>query len=273
MSITLVFPVGYKPVLKHGEHDQSSHGAWATGGGEDSTTANNSMPYKLNPKIKPPIEDVGWDDKDFEKGKNLLKEVAASPIAIRVRENSLESIVETGRFKTLEEIGDSRVGTDYFQARQELEIGLWGVPEKDIGPVYGYIDTPKQTGLDNQTRMYGEIKITLKDNVAERATITPGDSANHGFTPVSLADAREGKLTSQQVDMAYRSRAFQTGASSVSAPRAMVYGHSQIDYYEAQIHGGVSLNDIKSVYIPKTAPIKESTISALKSKGIEVNRG
>ena len=31
MSITIAFPLGYKPVLKHGEHDQSSHGAWATG--------------------------------------------------------------------------------------------------------------------------------------------------------------------------------------------------------------------------------------------------
>lgn len=30
MSITLTFPVGYKPVLKHGEHDQSSHGSWAS---------------------------------------------------------------------------------------------------------------------------------------------------------------------------------------------------------------------------------------------------
>jgi len=33
MSITIAFPVGYRPVLKHGEHDQSSHGAWATGVG------------------------------------------------------------------------------------------------------------------------------------------------------------------------------------------------------------------------------------------------
>ena len=31
MSITITFPLGYKPVLKHEEHDQSSHGAWATG--------------------------------------------------------------------------------------------------------------------------------------------------------------------------------------------------------------------------------------------------
>ena len=32
MSITIAFPLGYKPVLKHGEHDQSDHGSWATGG-------------------------------------------------------------------------------------------------------------------------------------------------------------------------------------------------------------------------------------------------
>jgi hypothetical protein len=31
MSITIAFPLGYKPVLKHGEHDQSSHGSWAGG--------------------------------------------------------------------------------------------------------------------------------------------------------------------------------------------------------------------------------------------------
>ena len=190
----------------------------------------------------------------------------------------MESIVETGRFKTLEELSGVSglhisLQEEYKQARQELEVGLWGVPNEDTGPIYGYIDTPKQPGLDNQTRMYGEIKITLKDNVAERTTITPGDSANHGFTPVPLGDAREGKLTSQQVDMAYRSRAFQTGATSVSRPRAMVYGHENIDYYEAQIHGGVSLKDIKSVYLSKQGFVKESTISVLESKGIEVSRG
>jgi hypothetical protein len=31
MSITIAFPLGYRPVLKHGEHDQSSHGSWASG--------------------------------------------------------------------------------------------------------------------------------------------------------------------------------------------------------------------------------------------------
>jgi len=34
MSITIAFPLGYKPVLKHGDHDQTDHGAWATQGSE-----------------------------------------------------------------------------------------------------------------------------------------------------------------------------------------------------------------------------------------------
>lgn len=37
MSITLVLPVGYKPVFKHGDHDQSSHGNWASGNFDEET--------------------------------------------------------------------------------------------------------------------------------------------------------------------------------------------------------------------------------------------
>jgi hypothetical protein len=31
MTYIISLPIGYKPVLKHGDHDQSSHGSWATG--------------------------------------------------------------------------------------------------------------------------------------------------------------------------------------------------------------------------------------------------
>ena len=37
MSITITFPIGYKPVLKHGEHDQSTHGSWAAGNFDEET--------------------------------------------------------------------------------------------------------------------------------------------------------------------------------------------------------------------------------------------
>jgi hypothetical protein len=37
MSITIAFPIGYKPVFKHGEHDQSTHGSWAGGNFDEET--------------------------------------------------------------------------------------------------------------------------------------------------------------------------------------------------------------------------------------------
>ena len=41
MTITLVLPVGYKPVFKHGDHDQSSHGNWASGNFDEEAQGEN----------------------------------------------------------------------------------------------------------------------------------------------------------------------------------------------------------------------------------------
>ena len=43
MSITIAFPLGYKPVLKHGEHDQSSHGSWASGNFDEDTKGEEAQ--------------------------------------------------------------------------------------------------------------------------------------------------------------------------------------------------------------------------------------
>lgn len=41
MTYAIKFPVGYKPVIKHGHHDQSSHGNWAHGG-----TGGNGLDHR-----------------------------------------------------------------------------------------------------------------------------------------------------------------------------------------------------------------------------------
>jgi GNAT superfamily N-acetyltransferase len=69
MSITLTFPVGYKPVLKHGDHDQTDHGAWATQGSEKEK------------EIHERITDVKTGnyerDKYDEEDKNLYQKIEA----------------------------------------------------------------------------------------------------------------------------------------------------------------------------------------------------
>jgi hypothetical protein len=262
-------------VKKHQEHDQSSHGNWA---GSSSESGLDAMPYEWKPEFKERERLTARElsSEELNLGRGQLQQVAQAPIAIRVSSGDLElrKIVEAGGFKSLTEQPEPTLGyeIDYRQARYELEKGLWGQPSNANSPIYGYFDTPLQSSVDNQTRNYGDVKIVLKDSVAGRTTISPGDSANHGLTPVLVTDARKGNLSVEQVDSAYRSRHFQKGLTSVSQPTRSVRTVQDIDYFEAQIHGGVSLSDIKSVRLEKYSIVGDSTIALLEKAGIEVTR-
>jgi hypothetical protein len=62
MSITITLPIGYRPVLKHGEHDQSTHGAWASGNFNEETEgeeAQNTYFEKYGIKTDGSKEPVG----------------------------------------------------------------------------------------------------------------------------------------------------------------------------------------------------------------------
>jgi hypothetical protein len=43
MSITITLPIGYRPVLKHGDHDQSTHGSWATNNFDEETQGEEAQ--------------------------------------------------------------------------------------------------------------------------------------------------------------------------------------------------------------------------------------
>jgi hypothetical protein len=57
MSYIIELPIGYKPVLKHGDHDQSSHGAWATGGGGSSNQTSEYPTKQSNPELANILKD------------------------------------------------------------------------------------------------------------------------------------------------------------------------------------------------------------------------
>lgn len=69
MTYAIKFPVGYKPVIKHGSHDQKTHGSWANGQGGSGLSRreiyelqyNMSDPkkaavYKAEEKFQPQIQ-------------------------------------------------------------------------------------------------------------------------------------------------------------------------------------------------------------------------
>lgn len=234
------------------DQPRNDHGEWTSGGDSGSM---QKMPYSMR---------VGDNASHFQKGEaevaqTAFRNVSLDPIAIRMSSDALWRITQDGRMKSVFETGTNfagdRLGASYMRERDNLETNLWKVPADATRPIYGYLDT-QYNNHDPMVGQYGGIKITLNDNVAGRTTMTADDSLNAYTIPVPIMDARAGTLSDQAI--------------SNATPRYSVdRGNLDVHYYEAQIHGGVSLSDIKSVDLGYQ-PISPDTYNALFIKGIEV---
>lgn len=258
------FQPGLIPVLKHGEHDQSSHGNWAEGSSESGLDA---MPYEWKPKLSK----SNMTDEEYTKNAETLKSIAEAPVSTYLYGMELDLIVKEGRFKSLSEIPTGTenlvmASEEYRQGRADLENGLWGVPTTGVQPIYGFMDTD-HGGHKPATIVYGDVKVTLKDNVSGRTTFSAGDSLNSTLVPVKVSDARAGTLSKQEMAGSFTSQKTETYLvqSELRSP-------DRIGYFEAQVHGGISLKDIKSVTISQYARVAPSTIETLTALGVEVIR-
>jgi len=258
-----------EPMQKHQQHDQQSHGNWAA---DSSSSTSDSMPYEWKPRNIMP-EKVGLDDERYKTNLEIFKNVAEASVAIRIYASDFEDILQDGKFKSLKEITEKkpyRAG-NYEEARNILEHGGWGIP-KDKEPIYGYLDT-NYDGHISKVDGYGDIKVTLKDSVKNRTTFVAGDSLDLQENPVLISDAKNKNLSKSKIFSANR---------ALSGPKS-------VSYYEAQIHGGVSLKDIKSVtrtsqytvngvpfYMPFNTEmsriLRENNIEVLVEEGTKVSR-
>jgi hypothetical protein len=223
---------------------------------------NSEMPYPWNPTLKYTKPEEFLNPENYKFYAKELKEAATAPLAMRIDRTSLQKVIKDGRFKSLSEVdtnfgGSRNIVEGYRQNRIRLENGTWGIPKDVQQPLYGYMDRqitiPRTTGntlQDPSVSYYGEIQIILKDNVKNRTTITLGDSLNTNRTPVEITQAVEGNLSNAQVSSAVDIGAY--------------------DYYEAQIHGGVSITDIKEIKLNgKTLSVAEK--QALLENGIIIS--
>ena len=263
--VPLLEPEPYQgDVRKHQEHDQSSHGNWADGSSESGLDA---MPYEWKPKLSK----SDMTDEQYAKNAEILKKIAEAPFSTYLYGMELDLIVQEGRFKSLSEIPTGTenlvmASEEYRQGRADLENGLWGVPATGVQPIYGFMDTD-HGGHKPATIVYGDVKVTLKDNVSGRTTFSAGDSLNSTLVPVKVSDARAGTLSKQEMAGSFTSQKTETYLvqSELRSP-------DRIGYFEAQVHGGISLKDIKSVTISQYARVSPSTIETLTALGVEVIR-
>jgi hypothetical protein len=255
---------GLIPVLKHQEHDQSSHGNWAEGSAESNLDV---MPYDW----KPSLNKSSMTNEEYEKNAEILKNIAEAPVSTYLYGMELDLIVKEGRFKSLSEIPTNNenlvmASEEYRQGRSELENDLWGVPKTGVQPIYGFMDT-EYGNHKPATIVYGDVKVTLKDNVSGRTTFSVGDSLNSTLVPVKVSDARAGTLSKAEMAGSFTSQKTETYMvqSELRSP-------DRIGYFEAQVHGGIKVSDIKSVQISQYARVQPDTIAAMEMLGIEVIR-
>jgi hypothetical protein len=164
--------------------------------------------------------------------------VAVTPITM------LDILEGDGRFKTQFEIGGSG---GYYDPdlRAGYEAAMFGLhPNVSVEKrtIYGYVFTPgmvDSTGVEQ----YGGIRVVLKDSVRDRTTMTVGDSLGTGaVAPVSMNGPDVGD---KEAYMASSTMANTMHIVVDEGPEEL----QDFDYFEAQIHGGVTLADVEEIVI------------------------
>jgi hypothetical protein len=129
------------------------------------------------------------------------------------------------------------------------EFSLFSIhPRAKQRPIYGTVRRGTTDETSRATAQYGAATIVLKDGVEQRTTWTQGDSLAHHSTASTLA---QNKTT---WDGLYNQRLHQRTIDAYFERSNMgSYGfpsnNSDWPFVEAQIHGGISTDDISHIII------------------------
>lgn len=171
--------------------------------------------------------------------------IAQAPVAIRMSHTTLASVLADGRLKTQFETNSSN-GIYDPRMRAIEEAGTMNVrPEVSAAerPVYGFLDSDLTDG-DEICKAYGVVKLTLRPEVSQRATVTFGDSLMMAGTPIPVARLAAGQATLDDIARSGEFITHAAGAAAVHGPDPRTKYHG---YAEVQVWGGVHADDIAKV--------------------------
>jgi hypothetical protein len=179
-------------------------------------------------------------------------------IGIAISEGGLEKVLSDGKYKNLFENNGRNAFIDAWKLerrdsqernklRKQMEFRavaeqmLFGIPvagsKKSARPVYGFFfeDGVEQIGVNGGT--YGRLTMVMKRGVEERSTMTAGDSIAGQFMGVSPLNDPKGI-------------GVQGGWAGTVNDQKPDYSSYNNRYFEAQIFGGVKIEDIAYIAVP-----------------------
>jgi hypothetical protein len=248
-----------------------------------------------------------YDAKTRERLQRMTSVESGARVAVRVPRAVLPDVLSAGQILNAHDLGhreNDRSRKDaYMEHRSETERKVWHIDTDDPAdhPVYGYVGLDNED-MDGGVRGFGDVKITLKDSVRPRTTITYSDSLFIGIgnadalpspidNPSSLSVAHfmnlrgvyypvpfkgmqpnpEPELTDEEKKKLEQIQRWNPDGYDYHR-REMLEAHGYTkwpsgDFIEAQIHGGITLADIERVDFPDNE-IWPSVTKALDDLGI-----
>lgn len=199
----------------------------------------------------PEVTDAELDALKEQVKAQLRREFAGKPIGVRVTTDGLGRILRDGRMKTMFETGRSGGlgggSRGYREIRERAEDAFFGLgPDSDARerPIYGFVAVEgiQPAGSLNPTEPneasvrlanYGDVQVILKDSVRSRTTATVGDSIDEHILPTPVDNPGW--------------ESFNPGAHGFRELEIDWRQRGNWIYPEAQVHGGVSVDDIEEV--------------------------
>jgi GNAT superfamily N-acetyltransferase len=153
MSFIITLPVGYKPVLKHGDHDQSSHGAWATGQSGDTQVSTKTMKTIIERLSETKTPGVTIDlrtGKEPKTGFICSKQGFEKPVKLKDFDADKKKAIEDYIDKNIEELN-----------KEGAHFGGWVVKSEDT--VYLDVSRKFDTRQDAVRAMYDNKQEAIYD--------------------------------------------------------------------------------------------------------------
>lgn len=197
------------------------------------------------------------DAQKIETAAKLKSLAADAHMFTRVSILTLPLIAESGRFKTQFETGKSAAAFNP-DMRSNAESNGLGTP-KDSDPkerpFYAYMHSDPSGG--DICASYGSVKIKFKDQIRPRCTMAVGDSLggmlDKSQAGMPLNDPTHHVLGRATIDTVKNAKKIEDLAS-----------HS---FTEIQAHGGLSMDDVETIIVPKRLASPE--FEAMKKKHLD----
>lgn len=158
-------------------------------------------------------------------------------IAINMPRYGLEGLLRDGKYKSMHETGHGATVSQDERKYKESKMGLLPADGEDY-VVYGYLtDTtePERAPMKGVMSTYGTVSVVLRPEVSARSTFTEDDS----ITPTGSSSMGTPRF------MGFEEAALAEQARQIHVQK----GERTPPYTEAQIRGGVTLEDIESISI------------------------